>query len=181
MTKDELLAQLENHEVSYRVGLSSLPLLNEITYQDKNGLEIQRILSNKKGRNGNLIIDYSIIAEYFTDKERAKKISEEYLKFLNRTFLTECYELVFLYVQKTNQLQKIEEENVFTFMRIIRHAISHDFTINCSKPNFECTWRSLGFDMTMNGLPLEAKHYGYIEGSFKLWEDMYNLVRDKLV
>jgi len=181
MLKDELLAQLENHEVSYRVGLSSLPLLNEITYQDKDGLEIQRILSNKKGRNGDLVIDYSIIVEYFTDKVQAKGISEEYLKFLNRTFLAECYELVFLYAKKTNQLPIVKGEDVFTFIRIIRNAISHDFTINCSKSNYECTWRSFGFDMSMNGLPLEGKHYGYIEGSFQLWEDMHNLVRNKLV
>lgn len=53
MNKDKLLAQLENHKVSYEVGLASMALFTAISFQDEEGKSIQFVFSKYKEKYSN--------------------------------------------------------------------------------------------------------------------------------
>lgn len=85
---------------------------------------------------------------------------------LMRSATTEVFELLKAYCQQSNQLQTMESEPWFKFIRLVRNALNHDFKLRFSSSDLQSLpieWNGIqitekdnGQEVTLDHLPLSA-------------------------
>ena len=115
-------------------------------------------------------------------KEKTKKLLNEHMKSILRSFIKDIFEIVKFYANETNQFDELKNANWFEFTRVIRNCLAHDFRIRFKereKKILPVKWRDKEITIDMDGqpLPVQIMNEAY---AILLFNDIFQYVVIKL-
>jgi len=121
MKKEELLSVLTNTWQNFIVGLLLTQFMPE-----ENWISLSKSGIRFEGPNGPWFHAYpNWTFDVLGNRQNRVSAIGELEKSLKRALLREGHELILLYCEETNQVDKYKAEPWFQFARIIRNAVSH--------------------------------------------------------
>jgi len=174
MTKDELLAQLENAKKNYILGLAAISLFASP--------EAYAILERNHAAFGTYIIEFAQVVHLLRiDKDRDIAV-KEFLTSQIRAIIKESFELIKDFCDDTGQAALFKAEPWYQFARMIRNCLSHNFRFEFNKYDkglLPVSWNHRTISIALDGQHLTLDFFGYVE-TWELFREYERFVRDRL-
>ncbi len=179
MNKEYVLGLLRTTWNNYVVGCLAVFLL---TNTDSNNIPNKLELENLKFPEAQVLLDLQPMKSMLISKEKTKKLLNEHMKSILRSFIKDIFEIVKFYANGTNQFDELKNANWFEFTRVIRNCLAHDFRIRFKekeKKILPVKWRDKEITIDMDGqpLPVQIMNEAY---AILLFNDIFQYVVTKL-
>ena len=174
MTKEELTSQLTNAKNNYVLGLAAISLFsNEGTHP---------ILEESHAKFGPYTVEFKQVKNLLIDPADRDIAVKEFLLSQLRALIKESFELIKNYCNETGQSTKFSTQSWYSFARMIRNCLSHNFKFEFSKYDrslLPVTWHGRTIHASMDGEHLALAFFGYVE-SWELFRDYQKFVESEL-
>jgi hypothetical protein len=173
-TKAELLSQLENAKNNYILGLAALSLFATP--------QVYPILEQQSATFGPYTVQFRHVAGLLANIADRDIAVKEFLLMLVRALIKEPFELVKDHSAKTGQNAALKAESWYQFGRMIRNALSHNFTFEFNKYDkglLPESWRTRTLTVAMDQQPLALSFFGYVE-AWELFQEFADFARNRL-
>lgn len=182
---------LEIIKTNYTLGLMYLPILHDPQYSgviNAHQLVVKKNAELVIVRPGNAYKEVAGEKVYHVNltsslpnpspqqvNETLSLLAGEFSKMLVRVVTLDSYEQLYDYSESTGQLDALQAQDWYMFLRLVRHALTHDQHWGFRERDLAklpVTWRGRTIEVDMDGKDVLMEFYGHFE-MIELLEDMY--------
>ncbi|MCE7748950.1 MAG: hypothetical protein GPJ51_11170 [Candidatus Heimdallarchaeota archaeon] len=157
MNKEYVLGLLRTTLNNYVVGCLAGYF---VTHTEPNNLIETLEMRNQKAPEFAVMLDLKPMREMLNNSEKRSILLSEQMKSILRSFVKDMFEIVKLYANETNQFNKVKKANWYSFVRVIRNCLAHDFRLRFNdydKKTLPVKWQDKEITLTMKDQPLKVQ------------------------